>query len=170
MPRMIDLGVTRYDWIPLAAGLTTPLAPKVTELTLAKAISPYVVTTTSVNPTASDTVSEKGITDTSNAVVPTVGNYEGSLTLFRDLTAGTGVPSANDVMTTIGNAAGIVGWLVRRVGLPAATAYAVGQKVSVFLFMSDTPIPSGGAGDGYLKVVIPLLQQGSYAVEVTTVA
>ena len=170
MPRLVDLGVVRYDWIPGVAGLTTPAAPKTTELTAVgvKALSAYTVTTTSINPTASDTISEKGITDVANAVVPTVGNYEGSLVLFRDYT--TGVSTANDPLTVIGNSSGIVGWIVRRTGLPAATAYAVGQKVDVFLFMTDTPIKTGGQSDGYLKVTIPLLQQGTFYTEVTTVA
>lgn len=169
MARTVDLNVTRYDWIVGDAGLTTPDAPKVTELTAAgaKQISPFVVTTTQVGPTSSDTVSEKGITDTSNVSVPTIGNYEGNLVLFRDLDAG--VPSADDPWD-IFTGAGVLGWLVRRIGLPASTAYAVGQKVEVYKFMTDNPQPSGGQGDGYLKLTVPLLQQGTFATNVATVA
>ena len=169
MPRLVDLNVTRYDFVPGATGLTTPAAPKVTELVAGtvKALSPYVVTTTSVNPTSSDTVSEKGITDTSNAVVPIIGNFEGTLNLFRDYTAG--APTANDPLVTF-NAAGVVGWIVRRLGLPAATAWATGQKVDVFYVMTDNPQQTGGAGDGYLKLTVPLLQQGVMYLGVTTVA
>lgn len=170
MPRLVDLNVTRYDWIPGAAGLTTPSAPKVTELVAAgaKALSQYVVTTTAINPTASDTVTEKGITDTSNAVVPTINNFEGTLVLFRDYT--TGAPTANDPLTTIGSASGIVGWIVRRFGVPASTAWTVGQKADVFYVMTDTPIQTGGQADGYLKATIPLLQQGVMYTNVTLVA
>lgn len=169
MARIVDLNVTRWDFIPGVAGLTTPSAPKVTELSAAgaKALSPFVVTTTNVNPTASDTVSEKGITDTSNAVVPTIGNFEGSLVLFRDYTSGE--PTVNDPMS-IFTGVGVVGWLVRRLGLPASTAWAVGQKVDVFLVMSDNPQQSGGQGEGYLKLTCPLLQQGQMYLGVTTVA
>lgn len=170
MPRIVDNGVTRYDWVPGVAGLTTPAAPKVTELSAGtvKAISPFVVTTTSVNPTSSDTVNEKSITDTSNAIVPTIGNYEGTLNLFRDFTAGAPT-AAVDLLETFG-AAGIVGWLVRRLGLPATTAYAIGQKVDVFLFMTDNPTQTGGAADGYLKLGVPLLQQGQFYLAKATVA
>ena len=169
MARIVDLNVTRYDFVPGVTGLTTPNAPKVTELSAGtvKALSPYVVTTTNINPTASDTVNEKGITDTSNAVVPTIGNFEGSLVLFRDFT--TGAPTANDPMS-IFTGVGVVGWIVRRLGLPASTAWAVGQKVDVFLVMSDNPQQSGGQGDGYLKLTCPLLQQGQMALGATTVA
>lgn len=170
MPRIVDLNVTRYDWVPGAAGLTTPSSPKVTELNAGtvKALSPYVVTTTAINATASDTITEKSITDTTNAVVPTINNFEGTLVLFRDYT--TGAPTANDPLTTIGSTSGIVGWIVRRFGLPASTAWAVGQKVDVFYVMTDTPIQTGGQADGYLKATIPLLQQGIQYTAVTTQA
>ena len=169
MARIVDLNVTRYDFVPGATGLTTPAGPKVTELNggTTKALSPYVVTTTNINPTSSDTVNEKGITDTTNAVVPTINNFEGNLVLFRDFT--TGAPSANDPMA-IFTGSGVVGWLVRRLGLPATTAWATGQKVDVFLVMSDAPQQSGGQTDGYLKLTVPLLQQGTMYLGVTTVA
>lgn len=169
MPRIVDLGVTRYDWIPGVAGLTTPNAPKLTELTAtgAKAISPFVLTTTSVNPTASDTVSEKGITDVSNAVVPTIGNYEGALNLFRDFTAGK--PTAATDLASVFTQ-GAVGWLVRRIGKAASDPLVVGDVVDVFLFMVDAVSKTGGQGEGYLKLNVTLLQQGSFALDKAIVA
>lgn len=169
MPRIVDLGVTRYDWAPGVAGLTTPNAPKLTELTAAavKAISPFVLTTTSVNPTASDTVSEKGITDVSNAVVPTIGNYEGALNLFRDFTAGK--PTASVDLASVFTQ-GAVGWLIRRIGKPASDPLVVGDVVDVFLFMVDAVSKTGGQGEGYLKLNVTLLQQGSFALDKAIVA
>lgn len=165
MPRMIDLGVTKYSWVPTIANIA---APTTTELTAGKDISQYVVTTTAVGPTASDTVNERSVTDTSNAVVPTVGNYEGNLVLFRDYTAG--VPTTGtDVMETF-SAAGVVGYLVRRLGKPATDAFAAADKVEVYKFMTDTPQPHGGAGDGYLKLTVPLLQQGSFNIAAAVAA
>jgi hypothetical protein len=169
MARIVDLNVTGYWFVPGVAGLTTPAGPKITELSAGtvKALSPYVVTTTSINPTDSDTVSEKGITDTTNAVVLTIGNFDGSLVLFRDYTSG--APSANDPMT-IFTSSGVVGWIVRRLGKPAATALAVGDKVDVFLVMSDNPQQTGGQSDGYLKMTVPLKQQGQMFLGATCVA
>lgn len=162
MPRIVDLGVTKYSWVTSIADVAAPTS---TELTAGKDISQYVVTTTAVGPTASDTVNERAITDTSNAVVPTIGNYEGNLVLFRDYTAG--VPTTGtDVMETF-NAAGVVGYLVRRLGKPATDAFAAADKVEVYKFMTDTPQPNGGAGDGYLKLTVPRLQQGSFSVNAT---
>ena len=165
MPRHVDLGLAKYPWAHTIADVT---APTTAELTAAADISEFVVTTTAVGPTASDTVNERAITDTSNAVVPTIGNYEGNLVLFRDYTAG--VPTAGtDVLETF-NASGVVGYLIRRVGKPAATAFAASDVVEVYKFMTDTPQPSGGQGDGYLKLTVPLLQQGSFDVSATVAA
>lgn len=168
MPRMVDLNVTTYWWVPGVAGIVNPDAISAAVLTAAKNISQYVVASTSVGPTSSDTVSEKGITDTSNAVVPIIGNYEANLVLFREMSAG--VPSANDPLTTIGATSGIVGWIVKRIGQGSSAAAAAGQKVDAYLLMTDVPIPSGGQGDGYLKAVIGMLQQGTFRVQSTLVA
>jgi len=168
MARTIDLNVTTYWWIAGDAGIANPDAVSAAVLTAAKNISPYVHASTAVGPKSSDTATDKGITDTSNIVVPTIGNYEGTLVLFRDLAAG--VPSANDPLTTIGNAAGIVGWIVRREGFASTVAAAAAQKVDVFKVATDTPQKSGGTGNGMLKVTIPLLQQGVMRVETALVA
>lgn len=167
MARLIDLNVTTYWWVALA-DITDAAAVSAAKLTSTNNISAYVVSTTTCGPTSSDTVSEKSITDTANVVVPTIGNYEGSLVLFRDYT--TGAPTANDVLTTITAVAGLVGWLVKRVGLPATTAAAATQKVSVYKFTTDNPQTSGGQSDGYIKATIPLLQAGTFAIVSTLAA
>lgn len=159
MARMVDLATTTYVWV---AGETEPVTAAA--VTAGTNISAYVVASTKVGPTSSDTVNEKSITDTSNSVVPIIGNYEGTLVLHRDLTAG--APTANDPLTTIGKASGIVGWLVKRVGYTSTTAMAATQTVDRFKFMTDTPQKSGGEGDGYLKVTIPMLQQGVFRTEI----
>ena len=165
MARLIDLNVTTYWWVA-AADITNTASISAAKLTTAANISAYVVSTTTAGPTASDTVSERSISDTSNVVVPTIGNYEGSLVLFRDYSAG--APTANDVLTTIAGASGVTGWLVKRVGLASNAAAASGQKIAfVGKFTTDSPQVSGGAGDGYIKATIPLLQAGTYATEVT---
>lgn len=167
MPRIVDLGVTKYVWVEGDTGIASVAAPSAAAITAGKDISQWVVTTTSVGPTASDTVSEKAITDTANAVVPTIGNYEGNLVLFRDYTAG--LPTADvDLLETFAD--GAVGFLVKRVGKPAATAIAATDVVEVYKFRADNPQPSGGAGDGYLKLTVPLLQQGLFKVNAVVAA
>src|SRR5665647_1115651 len=98
MPRMIDLNATTYWWVD-AATITDFKAVSAAALTAAANISEYVVASTKIGPTSSDTISEKSITDVANCLVPTVGNFEGTLVAFRDFAAG--VPTANDILTTV---------------------------------------------------------------------
>jgi len=159
MARQIDLNTTTYWWVAGATEPTTAAA-----VTAGVNISQYLTPATKVGPTKSDTVSEKGITDVANSEVPTIGNYEGQLVGFRDFTSG--APTANDLMTTVGATAGTVGWIVKRVGFASTVAAAATQKVDRYLFATDNAIPGGGEGDGYVKVTIPLFQQGTFRLGV----
>ena len=159
MPRMIDLNATTYWWVD-AATITNVAAVSAAVLTAAENISEYVVASTKIGPTGSDTISEKSITDVANCQVPTVGNFEGTLVAFRDFTAG--VPTANDILTTVASIAGVVGWIVRRQGFASTVAAVAAQPVEVYKFATDNPQPSAGSGEGYLKATIPLLPQGVF--------
>ena len=165
MPRIVDLGVTKYAWVDTIADVNAPTAA---ELTAGTDISTFVVTTTSVAPAASDTVNERSVTDVANVVVPTVGNYEGTLVLFRDFTAG--APSGTDPLDTLFADQGTVGYLVRRTGKPAGDAFIATDRVDVFKFMTDNPQVTSGTGEGYLKATVPLLQQGVFAINATVAA
>jgi len=166
MPRMVDLNVTTYWWVPSTTGTLADVTTAA--LGTAENISSYVVSTTAIGPTASDTISERSITDVANVVVPTIGNYEGTLVVFRDYDAG--VPSANDPLTTIASESGELGWIVRRVGKASTEAAASGDIVEAYLFLTDNPQISSGTGDGYLKATIGLLPQGVFSASVTLAA
>lgn len=165
MARIVDLNVTTYWWVEGDTGIASVTAPTATALTSGKNISQYVVTSTSVQPTASETVNERSIADVANVVVPTIGNYEGTLVLFRDFTAG--VPATTDLLATFTGRP--VGFLVRRIGKASNAAAAADDVVDVFKFMADNPQTMGGTGEGYLKLTVPLLQQGVYALGVELV-
>lgn len=168
MPRIVDLGVTAYYWVPGDAGIADETAPTTTEIAAGENITQFVVSTTTVNPTASDTTNERSIAETANVVVPTVKNYEGSLVLFRDFT--TGAPTASvDLLATFSDA-GIVGWVVKRVGQQWDTAVAASDNVDVYKFMTDSPQVMGGTSEGFLKMTVPLLQQGVFKVGATVAA
>jgi hypothetical protein len=161
--RIVDLGVTKYTWVEGDDGIADVSAPTTTELNGGKDISENVVTTTSAGPTSSDTVNERSITDVANVVVPTIGNYEGNLVLFRDYTDG--APTQDDLLPTFAD--GAVGFLVKRMGKPHTEDFASGDVVEVYKFRADHPQPQGGSGEGYLKLVVPLLQQGLFDVAAT---
>jgi hypothetical protein len=60
------------------------------------------------------------------------------------------------------------GKLVRRVGLPQATAFAVAQEVSSFLFMNDVPMDVVGTDE--IQFTTAFLQQGNMQLYKPTVA
>jgi hypothetical protein len=166
MPRIIDLGVTRYDWVET---LTSVSAPSAAQLNAGVNLSPFVVTTTVVGPTSSDTVNERSITDITNVVVPTIGNYEGNLVLFRESGTAPAVFGTNDPFEVF-TEKGLLGFVVKRIGLPAADTHASGQVLQVYKFLTDEPQPMGGQGDGYLKLQVPLFQQGVFDTRAVSVA
>lgn len=162
MSRMIDLNTTTYWWVAGAATVTST-AISAALLTNARNISTYVHASTSINPSKSDVVNEKSITDVANVNIPTIGNYDGNLVLIRDWTSS--APSSTDPLTTIGKAAGIVGWIIRRDGYASTVAAAASQLVDAFLFVTDAPTKSGGSGTGFHKATIPLLSYGSFVID-----
>lgn len=164
MARSIDLLVTRYDWVTTIAD---PLAPTVAELTAGAALSIYLTASTKFGAADSDTVSEKGITDNTEIVVPTIQKAEAMLEWFRDLTSG--AASANDLSTKFA-AANETGYLVRRIGLPYTTAYIAAQKIEIGKFIADQPVYSAGSGSGYLKATTKLLPAGFYKANITVIA
>jgi len=168
MARTLDFRITTFWWVPGDAGITNPDAISAATLTAARNITTYLHPSTEINTAPSDTVSERGIDDYANVVTPIIGNYTGTLVGFRDLLAG--VPTANDLLTLVGSAAGALGWLVRREGFASTAAAAATQKVDAFKFALDNPQKSAGKGDGMLKVTIPLHAQGVFRIETALVA
>jgi hypothetical protein len=162
---MVDNGVTKLTWIPGVDGLADPSAPTVAELTAVDAVdlSCVMVSSYEVRADASDTTNERAVCETANVVAPTVQNYMGNLVLFRDFDADTGDPETTDPLNYF--EFGTTGWFVRRLGQPYTAAYAAADQIEVYKFMSDTPQIQGGTGEGYLKVTVPLLQQGVFDIK-----
>ena len=168
MARMVDADAVKIVWIDKAL-LTTPNAPKVSELTAGTVLdlTCIMLASSKISAAGSDTVSERAVCETANVVTPTVKNYEGSLDLFRDFTAG--VASATDPTTKFaGNYE--TGYIVIREGSSSTVPFAVGNKVDVYLFIADQPQKVSGKGEGFLKMTVPLFPQGVMKIQTTTVA
>lgn len=161
MPRIVDIGVTKLTWVPGDTGIADPDAPTTAELDAVGALdlSCLMVTTYEVRADGSDTTNERAVCEDANVVVPTVRNYMGNFVLFRKFASGE--PETDDVIEHFTDD-GVLGWFVRRNGLPYDTAYADGQVVEVYKFLSDVVQLQGGTGEGYLKGTVPLLQQGAF--------
>ncbi len=161
MPKMVDQGVTKLVWVPGDAGIANKDAPTTTELAAGIDITCYVVSSYEVRPDGSETTNERAVCETSNNVAPTVQNYMGTLPLFRQINDTTGMPETEDALNMF--EFGDVGWLVRRTGKPYTTAFAASDVVETYKFTVDTPQPSGGTGEGYLKATVPLLPAGMFS-------
>lgn len=161
MPRIVDIGVTKLTWVPGDTGIADPDAPTTAELTAAGALdlSCLMVTTYEVRADGSDTTNERAVCEDANVVAPTVRNYMGNMVLFRQFL--NGEPESDDVIENFTDD-GEFGWFVRRLGRSYDVAYANGQTIEVYKFLSDVPQIQGGTGEGFLKATVPLLQQGTF--------
>jgi len=107
---------------------------------------------------ASDTIDEKVYSDKGKVSVPTYSNYTGKGQYRRDRTDGT--LSADDVLALFDNRA--KGYIVKRLGLPEATAVAAGQDYEYFRFVSDYIATINDANGGYEEIEVGYLQDGDH--------
>ena len=164
MPRFVDQGKTKLMWVPGDTTITNVSAPTAAQInTTGIDLTCLMVSTYEVMPDASDTTNERAVCETANVVAPTIQNYKGNLVLFRQFDDVTFVPETDDALNYFTYSA--LGWFVRRIGKPYTTAFAATDIVEVYKFMSDTPQPNGGTGEGYLKVTVPLLPQGTFDIK-----
>lgn len=172
--KMVSPNNTRVDWIPLA-GLTTPGAPKATELNAGTRISAALETGYTLKMTDSKTDSSKTVEDEGNVETPTLKNYEGKLTFFQD-EVGSGTQDAPENATAftavvaLFKVAYVDGWLVKRVGYASSVPYAALQKVHVFKFKNDTYRQLEGEPGTPTRVEVEFLKQGEAYYNVACVA
>lgn len=166
MAKMMSPNTTIW-WVPLG-GLLNPAAPTVAELTAAVNISCAIVTGYTLGATDSDTDDSKTICDEGNVKTPTFGNYEGSLSLFRD-----GLGDTPTVFTTAYNLfkdGRVEGYLVSRQGYKSTAAPAAGQLVSVYRFISDFQQDVEGDKGAPIQATIKFRPQGVMHINVPVTA
>lgn len=172
MARLVRLKNTRLLWVS-GAGATALAAiytaPTVASLTPGTGIAPIHANMTKNYDVAmddSDSVTELGVDDDSKIEAPTIRSYHGMFEFFRDFDATTNLPTASDCTALV--AENTLGWVVKREGLPSATAVAAAQVVEVYEFRTD--VWKFSKEDGLIKASIKLWQQGRYATQATVVA
>lgn len=165
MAKMMSPNTTIW-WVPLA-GIANYLAPTAAEITAGINISAAIVTGYTLAATDSDTDDSKTIVDEGNVQTPTFGNYEASLSFFRDAEgdASTVFTTANDLFS----AGRVEGWLVSRQGFKSTVAAAATQLVSVFRVMSDYHQTVEGDGGSPIQTTVPFKPQGQMALNVPLV-
>lgn len=165
MAKMMSPNTTIW-WIPFA-GIANYLAPTVAEITAGINLSAAIVTGYTLAATDSDTDDSKTIVDEGNVSTPTFGNYEASLSFFRDGIgdAATAYTTANDLFT----AGRVEGWLVSRHGYKSTIAAATTQLVSVFGVVSDYHQVVEGDGGSPIQTTVPFKPTGKMSLNVALV-
>jgi hypothetical protein len=161
-------------WVPLA-GLSAPSAPSAAQITAGTRISGAVTTGYTLKFNDSDVDPSKTVEDEGNVETPTLKNYEGKISLFKD-ELGTGtqdVPVPLTVFTTAVNlfkTPYVDGWIVTRYGRKASVAVAAGHIVSVFKFKNDYPRTVEGDAGNPIMVEVDFLPQGEAYANVVCAA
>jgi len=161
-------------WIPLA-GLTSGSSPSAAQITAGTRISGAVTTGYSLGFKDSDVDKSKTVEDEGNVDTPTLKNYEGKISLFKD-DIGTGTQTApvpSTIFTTAVNlfqVPYVEGWIVTRYGKKATVAVAAGDKVSTFRFKNDYPMTVESAAGAPILVEVGFLPQGEAYPNVVCVA
>lgn len=167
MAKMMSPNTTIW-WVPLA-GFLSYLTPKASEITAGVNLSAAIVTGYTLAATDSDTDDSKTIVDEGNVATPTFGNYESSLSFFRD-----GIGDTPTVFTTaiaLFTAGRVEGWLVSRHGFKSTVAAtATTHLVSVFRVISDFHQDVEGDGGSPIQVTVPFRPQGQMALNVPIAA
>ena len=165
MAKMMSPNTTIW-WIPVA-GIANFNAPTVAEITAGINLSAAIVTGYTLAATDSDTDDSKTIVDEGNVSTPTFGNYEASLSFFRDAIgdASTAFTTANDLFT----AGRVEGWLVSRQGYKSTVAPATTQLVSVFGVVSDYHQVVEGDGGSPIQTTVPFKPTGKMKLNVALV-
>lgn len=172
MARLVRLKNTRLLWVSGTAATTLdPIyaAPTVASLTVGTGIVAVHANMTKNYDVAmddSDNITELGVDDDSKIEAPTIRSYHGMLEFFRDFDAATSLPTATDCTALITE--NQLGYLVKREGLPSATAIAAAQVVEVYYFRTD--VWKFSKEDGLIKASIKLFQQGRFKTQAVVVA
>ncbi len=121
--------------------------------------------------TDSNKIDDRGIIDEGAVQERGFAQFNGSLTFFRGITSETTGAYADAFAAFKAATDGTrpQGFLVTRIGVPASTAVAAGQKVNVFKFIADA-FMDNTEGEDSVKFMVNFQPQGKLAVNVAVVA
>lgn len=158
MPRMIS--DKRERWVLLLDAPADPLAVTAAEVNAGLRMECDLLAEGSrLSPTASDTINERAICESTNAQAPTNGNAEGSLSVFRDMDPDTGLPvvDGDEVFQAL-KRKGTPAHILTSKGPLHTEEFAASHPYSLFRVLTDEPQDPSDRG-GYLKQVVPLFVQ-----------
>jgi len=161
--------VSSDDVLDEEAFITSPAVADITtglDLTQAIAWDGY-----DLGATDSNKIDDRGIIDEGAVQERGFAQFTGSLTFFRGITSETTGAYADAFAAFKAATDGTrpQGYLVTRIGVPATTAVAAGQKVNVFKFIADA-FMDNTEGEDSVKFMVNFAPQGKLAVNSTVVA
>lgn len=156
---------TEDEWIS-APDIADLAASGSVDLTQAIAFDGY-----ELGATDSNKIDDRGIIDTGAVQERGFAQFSGSLTFFRGVTSETTGAYYNAFETFKAATDGTrpQGFLVTRIGVPAATAVAATQKLNVFKFIADA-VMDNTEGEDSVKFMVNFQPQGKLGVNVAAVA
>lgn len=104
--------------------------------------------------TGSDTVDDSVLSAENNATTFSSSNYEGTITVLRELDAA-GAPDASDTAFDTLGTKGTFGYLLEVQGPKSSAALAADMEYSLYEVITDDPQKPSDFG-GYIKRTIPL--------------
>jgi hypothetical protein len=121
--------------------------------------------------TDSNKIDDRGIVDTGAVQSRGFAQFNGSLTFFRGVTSETtgAYYDAFETFKASTDGSRPQGFLVTRIGLPATTAVAAGQKLNVFKFIADATMDNT-EGEDSVKFMVSFQPQGKLGVNAVAVA
>lgn len=159
--RLPGYGVVSSYWVPAATITAFPIITAAM-VTAGTNLTNYELPDSKVALGSPQTITESANGDLALTDVPTFATYTGSLHLFRSYGAA-GVVGSDDLLAVFNNRP--IGYYIRRVGVPNATAAAAAQVVEAYLFQAgDIEIEAEIAGN--IKIMVPLLQRGVYNLNI----
>ncbi len=164
-------GNIRVWWVPSSgisdeeAFLATPYDIDIedgVELTSAIAWDSY-----ELGSTDSNKIDDRGIVDTGAVQERGFAQFSGSLMFFRGITSETTGAYADAFAAFKAATDGTrpQGYLVTRIGVPATTGFASGQKVNIFKFIADA-FMDNTEGEDSVKFMVNFAPQGKLSVNV----
>lgn len=168
-------GKIKVYWVPSSdiadeeAFIASPAVADVTgglDLTQAIAWDGY-----DLGATDSNKIDDRGIIDEGAVQERGFAQFTGALTFFRGITSETtgAYADAFAAFKAATDGSRPQGYLVTRIGVPATTAVAAGQKVNVFKFIADA-FMDNTEGEDSVKFMVNFAPQGKLAVNSTVVA
>lgn len=153
------IGNVKVGWI-LDSALSAKQFPVLSELTSsALDISAAIAfKNLKLGSSKSADVDDRSLVDLGTAVTRGAQNYAATLPLFRNLNNADSTALYQQAFQAF-RTAGVVGWLVIRVNKSASLAWAAGDEVSLYKFITDVPSNST-AGNESTKATVNFLPQG----------